>query len=89
MTNWYNEPEFQDWQYLISYDGAIFNIEIYYKFEEYPAGYIRVNCRDEVRGAERCTENSFATIEEAREYVDKYEEKLNKLVAYEQELDFY
>lgn len=89
MRSWYNEPEFQDWQYLISYDGAILDLEVYYKFEEYPAGYIRVKFRDEVMGAERCTDNGLRTIEEAREYVDQYEEKLSKLVNYEQDLGFY
>lgn len=86
MQSWYNEPEFQDWQYLISYDGAFLDLEIYYKFDEYPAGYIRVKFKDEVKGAERYAD-PLRTIDEAREYVDQYEEKLVKLVAYEQELD--
>lgn len=87
--NWNNEPELQDWQYLYSYYGVILDFEFYYKFEEYPEGYIRVKFRDEAAGVENYTDNGLRTIEEAREYVGQYKEKLMKLTAYEEQLNFY
>lgn len=89
MTNWYNEPEFQDWNQLFLYAGAVIELVIDYKFEEYPEGYIRVKFRDEAAGVENYTDNGLRTIEEAREYIEQYKEKLMKLAAYEQELEFY
>ena len=88
-NNWYNEPEFQEWQHLYSYCNAILDFEFYYKFEEYPEGYVRVKFRDEVMGAESCADHGLRTIEEAREYVEQYKEKLMKLASYEEQLDFY
>ena len=39
MTNWYDEPEFQEWQHLYSYSGDVLDFEFDYKFEEYLEGY--------------------------------------------------
>lgn len=89
MQSWCNEPEFQDWQGLFLYGGKLLVFVIYYKFEEYRADNIRIKFRDDALGVEDYNDNVFRTIEEAREYIEQYREKLMKLVAYEQELDFY
>lgn len=88
MNNWYDEPEFQDWLHLYSYYGVILDFEFYYRFEEHAGELIKVRFRDEVAGAESLTDDGFKTIDEAREYVEQYKEKLMKLAAYEEQLDF-
>ena len=89
MQSWNNEPEFQTWGHLFSYHGDFLNFEVYYRFEESPEGYVRVKFREEVMGSESCSDNGLRTIEEAREYVKQFKEKLMKLASYEQELGFY
>lgn len=88
MRDWYNEVEFQEWQYLLSYYGMILNFNLYYKFDEYPAGNIRVKFRDADTNQEFYSENKMRTIEEAREYIDQYEQKLLKLAECEEQLGF-
>lgn len=88
-NNWSNEIEFQEWQYLGAYYGTILDFNLYYIFEEYSEGFIKVKFRDVVMDQEFYSDSTMKTIEEAREYINQYEEKLNKLASYEESLGFY
>lgn len=88
-NDWYNEAEFQEWQYLGAYYGTILDFNLYYIFEEYPEGFIRVKIRDVDMNPVFYSDHKMRTVEEAREYINQYEEKLNKLSAYEESLGFY
>lgn len=96
MKDLYDEPEFQegkylfgyqDWQYLFSYSGTVLDFEFYYRFEKCADDRIRVRLREEVAGSESCTD-ALRTIDEAKEYVEQYKEKLMTLVSCEESLDF-
>lgn len=88
MTNWNDETAFQKWQHLITYYGDVLNFVFYYKLEEHLKGHIRVRFIDEASDLEAVSDDEFRTIEEAREYVEQYKEKLMKLIDYEKQLDF-
>lgn len=96
MKDLYDESEFQegkylfgyqDWQYLFSYSGTVLDFEFYYRFEKLQNNRIRVRLREEVAGSESCTD-ALNTIDEAKEYVEQYKEKLMTLVSCEESLDF-
>ncbi len=96
MKELYDESEFQegkylfdyqDWQYLFSYSGTVLDFEFYYRFEKLQNNRIRVRLIEEVAGSESFTD-ALRTIDEAKEYVEQYKEKLMTLVSCEESLDF-
>lgn len=88
MRDYRNEVEFQEWQYLSAYYGMFLDFNLYYIFEEYPEGFIRVKIRDVDMNPVFYSDHKMRTVEEAREYIDQYEEKLLKLTEYEKQLAF-
>lgn len=75
---------FNEWEHLITSTNTIIDVEFYYMFIENDLG-VKVKIREEVDGWEEEL-GIYPSLEESMAAVEEYKNKIEKLVALEQEL---
>lgn len=75
---------FNEWEYLLTSTNTFADVELYYALIKEDGG-IRVKIREEVAGWEVELGN-YLTLKESMEAVEKYKERVEKLVKFEQDL---
>lgn len=75
---------FNEWEHLITSTNTIIDVEFYYMFIENDFG-VKVKIREDVDGWEGEL-GIYSSLEEGMAAVEEYKNKVEKLVALEQEL---